>query len=80
MKKAFGKKKKKKKCLYIYRICWIAIPGLIALLLVLDALKLYTFTTQRLILIGAGIVVLLIPFIKEITVKDLSFKKEDPPR
>lgn len=73
MKKALSKKKKNFNSIHI--ICWIAIPTVIIALLVLDGLKLYMFNTERLIIIGACIFVVLIPFFKEITIKDFSLKK-----
>lgn len=69
-------KRNKKKRNSICLICWIFIPTAIITLLVLDALKLYAFNTERLIIIGACIFVVLIPFFKEITVKDFSLKRE----
>ena len=62
---------------YIRLICWIIIPVAIITLLILDALKLYTFNTERLIVIGVCILAVLIPFFKEITVKNISIVKED---
>ena len=73
MKKAVTKKKRSFNC--IHTICWIIIPMVIITLLVLDGLKLYMFNTERLIIIGACIFVVLIPFFKEITIKDFSLKK-----
>lgn len=73
MKKVLNRKKKIFNCIHI--ICWIVIPTVIITLLVLDGFKLYMFNTERLIIIGACIFVMLIPFFKEITIKDFSFKK-----
>ena len=72
MKKSLSRNKNFS-CIHI--ICWIVIPMVIITLLVLDALKLYMFNTERLIIIGACIFVVLIPFFKEITIKDFSIKK-----
>ena len=75
MKKAVGRKKKNFNSIHI--ICWIVIPTLIITLLVLDGLNLYKFNAERLIIIGACIFVLIIPFFKEITIKDFSLKKDN---
>lgn len=56
-------------------ICWIAIPSVMATLLVLDGLGLYTFNTERLLVIGASVIIVLIPFFEEISVKNISLKK-----
>ncbi len=69
-------KRNKKKIVYIRLICWIIIPSAIVSVLVLDGLKLYIFNTQRLIVIGVGILVVLTPFFSEITIKNFSIKKE----
>ena len=69
-------RRKKKKLNCIRLICWIILPIAIITLLLLDALQLYIFNTERLIIIGACIFVVLIPFFKEITVKDISLKRE----
>ena len=58
-------------------ICWIIIPFAIIGIIILDGLGFYTFNTERLIIIGTCIFVILIPFFKEITIKDFSFKKEN---
>ena len=73
MRKKSSRKKKKLKCIRL--ICWIIIPMAIITVLVLDGLELYTFNTERLIVIGACVFVMLIPFFNEITVKDFSLKK-----
>lgn len=75
MRKTISRKKKNFKCMNL--ICWIIIPVVIITLLVLDGLKLYIFNVERLIIIGACILVVLIPFFKEITIKDFSIKKEN---
>ena len=68
-------RKKKKKFNCIQLICWIIIPLAIIGMLILDGFGLYTFNTERLIIIGTCIFVMLIPFFKEITIKDVSLKK-----
>ena len=58
-----------------YLICWIVIPISTIILLILDGLKLYSFNTQRLVVIGVCLLVVLIPFFNEITIKNFTFKK-----
>ena len=77
MRKISSRKKKKLNCIHL--ICWIIIPVAIITVLVLDGLEFYIFNTERLIVIGACIFVVLIPFFKEITVKDFSLKRETMP-
>ena len=67
------KKKKRLNCMQL--ICWVIIPLAIIGMIILDGLELYTFNTERLIIIGVCVFVMLIPFFKEITIKDFSFKK-----
>lgn len=67
------KKKKKFNCMQL--ICWIIIPFATIGMIILDGLGLYTFNTERLIIIGACVFVILMPFFKEITIKDFSLKK-----
>lgn len=74
MKNALSKKKKKGNRICL--ICWVVVPVLIVTMLILDGLRLYTFTTERLIVIGMCILVMLIPFFKEITIKNISIKRE----
>ncbi len=66
-------KKKGLNCMQL--ICWIIVPIVIIAMIILDGFGLYTFNNERLIIIGACIFVVLIPFFKEITIKDFSFKK-----
>lgn len=70
-----SKRNKKKRLNCIRKICWIIIPFAIVLLLFLDAVKLYSFTTERLIVLGIGVGVVLLPFFSEITIKNFSVKK-----
>lgn len=69
--------KKRKYPSAIYIICWIIIPLVIAVMLLLDGLGIYAFTTERLLVMGACILVILIPFFSEITIKNVSIKKEN---
>lgn len=73
-KRSRHRKRKRLGCIYL--ICWIIIPLAISSILVLDGLGLYRFNTERLLAIGACVLVILIPFFSEITVKNFSIKKE----
>lgn len=75
-----GSKKHRKRINPINLICWIIIPIAIILILVLDGFGLYTFNTERIIVLGVAVLVVLIPFFSEITVKNFSIKKEDKPK
>ncbi len=57
-------------------ICWIVIPLAVIILLVLDGAGVYSLTAERLIVLGAGLLVILLPFFSEITVKNISLKKD----
>lgn len=56
-------------------VCWIIVPIITAALIVLDALNIYTFNVERLVVLGIGLLVVLLPFFSEITVKDISVKR-----
>ena len=76
-KKTSKRRKKRKRLNPPYLICWAIIPIIIMVALVLDGLGLYRFTSERLLVIGAGVIVMLVPFFNEIKVKDVSLKKEN---
>ena len=75
MKKGHHKRSKKKRRNGIYLICWKIIPMAVTVLLILDGFGVYSFNTERLLVIGSGMLVLLIPFFSEIKLKDFSIKK-----
>ena len=75
-KKALRKRKKRRRINRICLICWIIIPLSTITVLVLDGLGVYLFNTERLLVIGACVLVALLPFFSEITVKNVSLKKE----
>ena len=58
------------------RICWIVIPIITLVLLILDGLGIYTFTDERLLVMGACLLVVLLPLFQEITIKSISLKKD----
>lgn len=70
-------RKKRKRVCPINLICWVVIPAVIVGMFLLDGLHFYTLNTERIIVLGVGVCVMLIPFFNEITVKNFSFKKED---
>lgn len=80
MKQKTNKPPIKKHLERIYLLCWIIMPIAIIALLILDGLGIYPFNTERLLVIGGCIFVMLIPFFNEITVKNISIKKENKPR
>ena len=57
-------------------LCWILLPLIGITLLVLEALGIYPFTPMRLIVIGVIVLLLLLPFFSEISIKDISFKRD----
>lgn len=57
-------------------LCWIILPIIGIGLLLLDAFKVYTFSTLRLIVIGALAAVVLLPCFKEIKIGEVLLKKE----
>lgn len=71
------KRKKKKRSDHSNFICWALLPSVIIILLILDGLGLYPLNTERLLVIGVCILVILIPLFSEISIKNISFKKED---
>lgn len=72
-----NRKKKQQKIDKIKPLCWILFPAIGAILLLLDAFKIYTLTPLRLVLLGAIVILILVPFFSEITLKDFSFKRKD---
>lgn len=56
---------------YLKIICWIIVPLVALLILVLDGLDIFTLNTNRLILIGAVWGIIIFPCVERISVKDL---------
>lgn len=71
-----GRHKKRKRLDGTHLLCWIIVPAVILTFLTLDALQLYSFNTERLLVIGTGILITLLPFFSEITIKNISLKKD----
>ena len=70
------KRQKRKRITGISVICWGFVPISLITLLILDGCGIYIFSTQRLVVIGAGVLVMLLPFFEEITIKNFSIKKD----
>lgn len=66
---------KKHRTDYLKTVCWMIVPVIVVALLVLDALDVYAFNTERLIVLGVSLLMILLPFFSEITVKDISVKR-----
>ncbi|MBO4914177.1 MAG: hypothetical protein J5449_03140 [Oscillospiraceae bacterium] len=69
-------KNKQEKIDRIKWLCWLLFPLLAIVLLLLDAFGKYQITALRLAVIGATVVIILIPFFSEITLKDVTFKRK----
>ena len=74
--KAINKQKKnqERKIAALKWICWLIVPLLCLILVLLDAFGIYTFSTLRLITIGACVAVILIPCFKEIKIGEITLK------
>ena len=57
-------------------ICWIILPIVCVAMIMLDAFQIYTFSTLRLITIGAGAVATLLPCYKEIKIWEIHLKNQ----
>lgn len=78
IKKAIRRAETKQKRIdQIKPICWGIFPLIAIALLILDALEIYTFTAMRLIVIGVTVLLILLPFFSEISIKDISLKRKD---
>ncbi len=74
--KALNKQEKKqdKKIAELKWLCWLIIPLVCLALVLLDAFGVYKLTSLRLITIGAGAAVTLIPCFKEIKIGEITLK------
>jgi len=72
------KEKRREKIISGFNIlCWIILPIMIVSLLVIERIGLYDFTNERLIVIGVLLVIIMVPFFNEISVKDISIKRRE---
>lgn len=76
--KAIHKEKEdqKQRITILKLLCWLALPLVCVSLVVLDALGIYTLSNLRLITVGAGAAVALIPCFKEIKIGEISLKNQ----
>ncbi len=75
-KKMFQKEEYKKDKMDCFgKVCWILMPIFSAIILVLDAIQFYTLTTERLVVLGSLLVVILLPFFSEFSWGDFSAKR-----
>lgn len=58
-------------------ICWLLILPISIILLILDAVDVYSLNTERLILLGAIVIIFILPFYSEISIKDFYIKRSD---
>lgn len=70
------KEKQKRNITVLKILCWLILPIICLALVLLDAFNIYVFSTLRLITIGAGAVVTLIPCFKEIKIGEVSLKHQ----
>jgi len=75
MKKRRKSSKKRNKIDPMRLICWLVVPTAMIAALTADAIGLYEFTNENLIVISLSLVVILLPFFSEIKIKDLSVKR-----
>ena len=57
-------------------LCWGILPAAIVAVLILDGLGVYSFNTERLIVLGAALLIVLLPFFSEVTIKNISIKRD----
>ena len=75
-KNALKKEEAKKEKLDRFgKVCWTWIPILAAIILLLDAVNFYELTTERLMVLGALLIVILLPFFSELSLGDFSVKR-----
>jgi len=68
--------KKQKRVDRMKWFCWYIIPPAAIAVLVLDKLNILPLTTERLIIISAIFIIVLLPFFSEISIKDFSMKRD----
>ena len=71
-KKPYRKKRRRDS---LKQICWCVFPLAVMLLLVADGIGVYIFTTERLLVLGACILVILLPCFSEISIKDFTMRR-----
>lgn len=68
-------KKKQTRIDRLKPICWFVVPPVSIILIILDACGVYSFTSERLLFIGGTVVLFLLPFFSEITLKGFALKR-----
>lgn len=68
------KEDQEKKIIALKWICWLILPLICLILVLLDAFGLYTLSSLRLITVGAGAAITLIPCFKEIKIGEVTLK------
>ena len=76
-KKMRRRRKRKRHLSRICLICWTIIPSAAVIALLLDGIGVYSFNTERLLIMGACVLIVLLPFFSEISIKNVSLKKEN---
>lgn len=70
----YQKEDQEKKIVALKWLCWLILPLVCITLVLLDAFEVYTLSSLRLITIGAGAAVTLIPCFKEIKIGEVTLK------
>lgn len=68
-------RKRQKKIDRLKPLCWIVLPIIAFIVLLLDAFDKYLITYPRLCVYGVLVIIILLPFFSEISLKDFSFKR-----
>lgn len=68
---------RKKRLDWLAKICWFIILPISVLLFFLDAFNVYSFSNERLFFLGVVIVVAVLPFYSEFSIKDFSVKRNN---
>lgn len=68
--------RKRRRLDYLKCLCWGLCPIITACLLVLDAKGIYTFNAERLLTLGIGFLIILLPCFSEVTIKDLTVRRD----
>lgn len=71
------RKRKEKYLDWLKIVSWGIMCPLIIVLLILELLNLYEFTTERLVVLGVLLLIIVLPFYKEISFKGVTVKKDD---
>lgn len=67
---------KRRRLDYLKCLCWGLLPIVTVSLLVLDAVGIYTFNENRLLVLGVGFTITLLPCFSEISIKNLTVRRD----